>query len=122
MKESRATIADVARRAGVDRAVVSKVLSGDPGLRVREETRQRVRSAAADLNYRPNFYARGLARAEAGAIMESVSVRRRAHDVEPSRFTWEHVRKTIHAGVNVHYQTQRDLYLPAAPDFRLWRN
>ena len=69
MKEQgRTTIADVARRAGVDRAVVSKVLSGDPALRVRDETRQRVKDAAAALDYRPNFHARGLARARAGAI------------------------------------------------------
>jgi len=69
MKEQgRTTIADVARRAGVDRAVVSKVLSGDLTLRVREETRQRVKDAAAALDYRPNFHARGLARARAGAI------------------------------------------------------
>jgi LacI family transcriptional regulator len=64
----RATITDVAREAGVDRAVVSKVLSGDPSLRVREATRERVRQAAAALAYRPNFHARGLARAEAGAV------------------------------------------------------
>lgn len=66
--QGRTTIADVARRAGVDRAVVSKVLSGDPALRVRDETRQRVKDAAAALDYRPNFHARGLARARAGAI------------------------------------------------------
>jgi LacI family transcriptional regulator len=69
MKErGRTTIADVARQAGVDRAVVSKVLSGDPALRVREETRERVKAAAVALDYRPNFHARGLARAQAGAI------------------------------------------------------
>jgi LacI family transcriptional regulator len=66
--DSRATIADVAREAGVDRAVVSKVLSGDPALRVRDETRQRVLEAARTLRYRPNFHARGLARAQAGAM------------------------------------------------------
>ena len=64
----RATISDVAREAGVDRAVVSKVLSGDPALRVRDETRERVRAAADALEYRPNFHARGLARARAGAL------------------------------------------------------
>jgi LacI family transcriptional regulator len=64
----RTTIADVARRAGVDRAVVSKVMSDDPSLRVRDETRQRVKAAAEALHYRPNFYARGLARARAGAV------------------------------------------------------
>ncbi len=68
MHKQRATITDVARRAGVDRAVVSKVLSGDPALRVREETRQRVRAAASELQYRPNFHARGLARAQGGAV------------------------------------------------------
>jgi LacI family transcriptional regulator len=66
--QGRITIADVAREAGVDRAVVSKVLSDDPSLRVRDETRQRVKEAAAALAYRPNFHARGLARARAGAI------------------------------------------------------
>jgi len=64
----RTTIADVARLAGVDRAVVSKVLSDDPSLRVREETRLRVQAAATQLRYRPNFHARGLARARAGAM------------------------------------------------------
>ena len=38
------------------------------GLRVRDETRRRVREAAAELHYRPNFHARGLARARAGAM------------------------------------------------------
>jgi LacI family transcriptional regulator len=65
---SRTTIADVARLAGVDRAVVSKVLSEDPTLRVRVETRERVVAAANELRYRPNFHARGLARARAGAM------------------------------------------------------
>ncbi len=67
-RSARPTISDVAARAAVDRAVVSKVLSGDPGLRVREETRARVRQAAADLGYLPNFHARGLARSRAGAL------------------------------------------------------
>ncbi len=67
-RSSRPTISDVAQRAGVDRAVVSKVLSDDPALRVRDETRERVRQAASDLGYLPNFHARGLARATAGAL------------------------------------------------------
>ena len=66
--KGHATIADVARQAGVDRAVVSKVLSGDPSRRVRDETRQRVREAAAALDYRPNFHARSLASARTGAV------------------------------------------------------
>jgi glycosyltransferase involved in cell wall biosynthesis len=35
-----------------------------------------------------------------------------AHHVEPSRYTWRHVRQTIIAGTLVNYQAQRDLYLP----------
>lgn len=67
-RSPRPTIRDVAARAGVDRAVVSKVLSGDPSLRVRAETRERVLRAASDLGYRPNFHARSLARSRAGAL------------------------------------------------------
>lgn len=67
-RSSRPTISDVAALAGVDRAVVSKVLSDDPSLRVRDETRERVRRAASDLGYRPNFHARSLARSRAGAL------------------------------------------------------
>ncbi len=48
--------------------MVSKVLSGDPTLRVREETRKRVQAAADELRYQPSFHARGLARARAGTL------------------------------------------------------
>jgi GT2 family glycosyltransferase len=34
------------------------------------------------------------------------------HDVDPRRFTFHHVRKTIIAGTLVQYRAQRDLYLP----------
>ncbi len=67
-RTTRPTISDVARLAGVDRAVVSKVLSDDPTLRVRDETRERVRRAASELGYRPNFHARNLARSRASAL------------------------------------------------------
>jgi LacI family transcriptional regulator len=55
-----ATLEDVARRAGVTAATVSNVLSGRVG--VREATRQRVQDAIAEVGYRPNLVARGLAR------------------------------------------------------------
>lgn len=51
----------------MDPAVVSKVLRNDPNFQVREQTRERVRQAAADLGYVPNFNARRL-RSSAGAI------------------------------------------------------
>lgn len=53
-----ATIAEVARHAGVGVATVSRVLNGSPA--VRDETRQRVLDAIADLGYAPNPAARAL--------------------------------------------------------------
>lgn len=56
----RATIADVARRAGVSRATVSRVLNGrhtvDPVLA------ERVRRVTRQLRYQPSAIAQGLAR------------------------------------------------------------
>jgi DNA-binding LacI/PurR family transcriptional regulator len=54
------TSADVARRAGVSRATVSYVLNDLPHSRVSEETRARVRAAAAELGYTPHAMARSL--------------------------------------------------------------
>lgn len=56
----RPTMADVAARAGVDRAVVSRILNQDATLKVRESTRARVIAAVAELGYRPNAIARSL--------------------------------------------------------------
>jgi LacI family transcriptional regulator len=49
---TRPTIADVALRAGVSIATVSRVINGTA--EVVEETAQRVRSAVTELNYRPS--------------------------------------------------------------------
>lgn len=56
----RVSITDVARVAGVTPAVVSRVLNGDPTLQVREQTRDRVLTAARDLDYAPSHAARAL--------------------------------------------------------------
>lgn len=52
------TIYDVARRAGVSPATVSRVLNGNH--RVRPELRERVLEAARALHYTPNYSARSL--------------------------------------------------------------
>lgn len=54
-----ATITDVARLAGVSMKTVSRVLNNEPN--VTAKTRERVQAAAAELRYRPNLSARGLA-------------------------------------------------------------
>lgn len=54
------TIADVARRAGVSTATVSRVLSGVGG--ARPATRDRVEAAAHELGFRPSDVARSLKR------------------------------------------------------------
>jgi len=56
---ARATIFDVAERAGVSIKTVSRVVNREPN--VRESTRERVQKAITDLSYRPDHSARNLA-------------------------------------------------------------
>jgi DNA-binding LacI/PurR family transcriptional regulator len=54
----RATARDVAELAGVSRTTVSFVLNEVPGMRISDETRQRVQEAALQLSYHPDATAR----------------------------------------------------------------
>ena len=74
-----ARIKDVAKRAGVSSATVSRVLNGDG--RVAEASRQRVFAAARELDYRPNHLARNLRRQKTETIGVLVS------DIENPHFT-----------------------------------
>lgn len=60
------TIYDIAERADVSTATVSRVLNGMPG--VTDETRQHVLEAASALNYQPHASARNLARQHTDTI------------------------------------------------------
>ena len=62
----RASAHDVAERAGVSRSTVSRALSDHP--RISQSTRERVRRAADELQYRPHALASMLARGETGTI------------------------------------------------------
>jgi DNA-binding LacI/PurR family transcriptional regulator len=58
MGDMRPTVKDVAKLAGVSPKTVSNVINGV--VFVRPETRARVESALAELDYVPNMSARGL--------------------------------------------------------------
>lgn len=56
----RATLADVAARAGLSKTAVSLALNDRPGSRLSAEAVERIHQAARELNYRPNPAARSL--------------------------------------------------------------
>ena len=60
------TITDVAARAGVSSATVSRVLQGSP--RVSRAALERVQAAIAELEYRPSGVARSLRRQQTGTL------------------------------------------------------
>ena len=64
------SIRQVAERAGVSRATVSRVLNGDTEALVALPTRQRIRAVAHEMGYHPSAVARGLA----GKPMNSLGV------------------------------------------------
>ncbi|WP_350278195.1 LacI family DNA-binding transcriptional regulator [Kribbella sp. HUAS MG21] len=73
------TVSDVAARAGVSTATVSRALNGKPT--VDPDLAARVRAAAAELGYQPNGPARNLRRQEAAVVALIIS------DVENPFFT-----------------------------------
>lgn len=60
------TIKEVARRAGVSIATVSRALNNDP--KVREETRKEILRLSNELNYKPNIMARNLVKQKTTTI------------------------------------------------------
>lgn len=60
MSSKRATLADVARLAGLSTTAASMILNGRPDTRLSQNAHDRVLAAAEELGYRPNVAARGL--------------------------------------------------------------
>jgi LacI family transcriptional regulator len=72
----KVTLREVAERVGLAPGTVSAVLNNAPSARaIPEHTRQRIRAAAEELNYRPNFLARSLRKKRTytvGLIIEEI--------------------------------------------------
>ena len=68
MTSKRVTSFDVAKKAGVSRTTVSLVLNNVPGINIRDDTRQRVRQVAKELNYHPDSRGRKLASGRSNTI------------------------------------------------------
>lgn len=64
----RVTAQDVAERAGVSSTTVSFVMNKVQGMRIMDETRQRVLKAAQELNFHPNSSAQKTARGRTNVI------------------------------------------------------
>ncbi|TQL44917.1 LacI family transcriptional regulator, partial [Homoserinimonas aerilata] len=60
MSSKRATLADVARLAGLSSTAASMILNGRTDTRLSKDAHDRVNAAAEALGYRPNVAARGL--------------------------------------------------------------
>ena len=60
------TIKDVAKKAGVSISTVSRTLSGN--IFVSDETKKKVLQVIEELDYTPNFFAKGLKEGKTGVI------------------------------------------------------
>ena len=63
-----ATLAEIARRAGVSSALVSRVINNDETLRVSQKTRECVLRVVHEANYAPNVAAQSLRSSKSGTI------------------------------------------------------
>ncbi|SEB77788.1 transcriptional regulator, LacI family [Paramicrobacterium humi] len=77
----RPTLADVAERSGLSKTAVSLVLNERPGSRLSDEAAARIRTAAAELGYKPNPAAQSLRLGKTktiGFISDEVTITRYA--------------------------------------------
>jgi LacI family transcriptional regulator len=91
MSRARATLADVAKLAGLSKTAASMVLNGREGTRLSAEAHRRVFAAAAELGYRPNVAARSL-RTQKSSTFAFIS-----DIVATTRFAGEMIRGALDA-------------------------
>lgn len=87
----RATVRDVASRAGVSPKTVSNVVNGT--VRVNPDTRRRVEQAITELDYVPNFSARGLRNGRSGVIALALPVLDTAYSSEVAHWVVEAAKR-----------------------------
>ncbi len=66
MKNKRISIKDIARKANVSTASVSRVISNKPG--VGKDTQEKIKKIMTEMNYKPNINARSLVKNNTGNI------------------------------------------------------
>jgi LacI family transcriptional regulator len=71
--KKRATIVDVAKECGVSQATVARVLSGQTGIRTKENTRKRVLEAAKKVGYQRNAIAANFRMQKSNSIAVSIA-------------------------------------------------
>ncbi len=68
MNKRSVTIKDIARQLGISYSTVSRALSPNASILVKEETRELVRQTAAEMDYNPNLMARGIVTGKTGTL------------------------------------------------------
>ena len=128
MADRRPTSADVARRSGVSRSVVSVVLNGSStNTRVSEATRQVVIAVAEELGYRPNRTAQALRGRRSGVIgfIPRLTRGSTVDDTVPFIMSLELSRAAVRRGLHMieaSAETQASRESPDLVDFLLdWR-
>jgi DNA-binding LacI/PurR family transcriptional regulator len=110
----RPTSADVATEAGVSRTTVSFVLNNRTDVKIPDETRQRVRSAAARIGYHPHGPARQLAAGRSHVI--ALVLRQRAEQIAADAVLVETLRGLTSAARTGGFRVLVEPLPPDGPD------
>ncbi|OPZ15885.1 MAG: HTH-type transcriptional repressor PurR [candidate division BRC1 bacterium ADurb.BinA364] len=79
----RMTITELSRLTGFSKTTISHVMNDTPGARIRKDTREKIRAAALEHRYVPNYFARNIIRGK------TKSLGFLTHDLETACFSGE---------------------------------